>query len=36
VTWKYSKTRAFYAEAIGGLNRNSPDVQVYAGVAALF
>jgi hypothetical protein len=36
VTWKYSKTRAFYAEAIGGLNRQSPDVQVYAGVAALF
>lgn len=36
VTWKYSETRAFYAEAIGGLNRNSPDVQIYAGVAALF
>lgn len=36
ITWKYSKTRAFYAEAIGGLNRASPDVQIYAGVAALF
>ncbi|SFP34738.1 transporter [Sphingomonas rubra] len=34
--WKYSRTRAFYAEAIGGLNGASPDVQLYAGVAALF
>lgn len=36
VQWKYSKTRAFYAEAVGGLNHASPDVQLYAGVAALF
>lgn len=34
--WKYSKTRAVYAEAIGGLNHDSPDVQLYAGLAALF
>lgn len=34
--WKYSRTRALYAEAVGGLNRRSPDVQLYAGMAALF
>ena len=36
VQWKYSDMRAFYAEAVGGLNRASPDVQLYAGVSALF
>jgi len=36
VLWKVAPTRAFYAEAIAGLNRDSPDLHVYAGAAFLF
>jgi len=35
VQYKYSRRRAVFVEAIGGLNRSSPDVQIYAGIAAL-
>jgi len=36
VLWTVAPTRAFYAEAIGGLNRDTPDLRIYAGIAALF
>jgi len=34
--WTVAPTRAVYAEAIGGLNRNTPDLRIYAGAAFLF
>jgi len=36
IQYRYSRTRALFAEAIAGLNRSAPDVQLYAGIAALF
>ncbi len=34
--WTVAPQRAFFAEAVGGLNHDAPDVRVYAGIAALF
>lgn len=34
--WKVQPLRALYAEAVGGLNHDSPDIRLYAGFAALF
>lgn len=36
IQYRYARTRALFAEAIAGLNRSAPDVQLYAGIAALF
>lgn len=34
--WTVAPRRAFFAEAVGGLNHAAPDVRLYAGIAALF
>ena len=34
--WTFASRRAFYVEAISGLNRNTPDLRLYAGSAFLF
>lgn len=34
--YRYARTRALYVEAVAGLNREAPDLQLYCGIAALF
>lgn len=34
--WKVTSTRALYGEVVAGLNHDSPDLRVYAGLSALF
>lgn len=36
VQYRYARTRALFVEAVAGLNREAPDVQLYCGISALF